>query len=203
MLRVNNDPLSDGRGSAPGVASGNHVDVCGEAELPATGPFKLTAIADPGSNQFGYNEADNEYEIAYTPTQQPTAPSKPTAPLDPAASTLPAPVAAGAQVDLTISAVKVNGRVPDGKDAVIVTVKNAGKDEVGSFAVRLAVEGGETIEESVKGLEAGKEREVRFENVRLKNGAHKLAVTLDPDGAVAESNEDDNGREVIARCKDD
>jgi len=52
------------------------------------------------------------------------------------------------------------------------------------------------------GLEAGQDQEVRFENVRLKKGEHKLTVIVDPKATVAEIKEDNNERTVSARCKD-
>ena len=50
------------------------------------------------------------------------------------------------------------------------------------------------------GLEAGKEREVRFDDVRLKKGERTLTALVDAKGAVAESNEDNNELKVTARC---
>ena len=62
------------------------------------------------------------------------------------------------QPDLVVSAVRVNGRVPDGKDDckdgkndVAVVVKNWGTTNAEKFAVRLAVDGGEAAEEAVAG----------------------------------------------------
>ena len=132
----------------------------------------------------------------------------------PAASPTPGPAAAPSQArpDLTVSAIRVNGRVPDGKDDckdgkndVSVVVKNAGIANADAFVVRLQVDGAEdqTAEKSLPGLDAGQEREVRFDGVRLKKGERKLAATADAGKAVAESNEGNNSHEVVARCDDD
>ena len=114
-----------------------------------------------------------------------------------------------AEPDLTIGAIKVNGQAPDGKDdckdgksRVTIVVKNAGAANAESVVVRLAV-GGDQVGDETIGLEAGQEREVKFDDVRLKKGEQKLTVTVDPKGAVAESNEDNNERQVTVRCKSD
>ena len=124
-------------------------------------------------------------------------------------ATGPAANKASGQPDLIVSAIKVNGQAPDGKDdckdgknAVAVIVKNAGAANAGPFAVRLDADGDTTVDESVDGLEAGKEREVRFGDVRLKKGEHQLAATLDAKNTVAESGEDNNAKTVTAGCRD-
>jgi hypothetical protein len=115
--------------------------------------------------------------------------------------------------DLTVASIKVNGQVPDGKNdckagnggqnAVVVVVKNAGPAAIstGPVTVRLAVDGDTAGELSVPAVEAGQEREARFEDVRLKKGPHKLAATVDPSGSIPESNEENNRRTVTAACQ--
>ena len=112
--------------------------------------------------------------------------------------------------DLTVNAIRVNGRVPDGKDdckdgktAVAVIVKNAGTADASAFAVRLAVDGEQVAEQPVTGLEAGQERELRVDDVRLKKGVRTLTAIADAKQTVAETNEDNNERKVTAQCKDD
>jgi hypothetical protein len=206
-LGVDDKWISDGRATAPGMAALSSTEVCGEAELPTSGTFKLTASVDGLNRLIEFNETNNTYDITHTAQQQPAAPSKPTTPVNSAASTLPAPGQGAAQADLTVSGIKVNGRAPDGKDdckdgknAVTVVVKNAGTAKADSFAVRLAVDGGDAIEETVDGLEAGKEREVKLNDVRLNKGEHALTATADAKGTVAEANEENNERKVTARC---
>ena len=82
-------------------------------------------------------------------------------------------------------------------------MKNGGTANAGAFAVRLAVDGVEAASVSVDGLEAGQEREVRFDDLRLKNGKRSLVAVADAKGDVAESKEDNNDRTVTAECKDD
>jgi subtilase family serine protease len=122
----------------------------------------------------------------------------------------PAAKPSSSQADLTVSAIKVRGQVPDGKDdckdgknPVAVVVKNAGGANAGSFAVRLTVDGDEAGEESVEGLEAGKEREVRFGDVKLTKGEHKLVATVDPKKGVDEASDDNNDHTMTAACRDD
>ena len=49
------------------------------------------------------------------------------------------------------------------------------------------------------GLDAGQEREVRFDNIQLKAGAHTLTAATDTEGAVAEFKEDNKELKVTAR----
>jgi len=90
----------------------------------------------------------------------------------------------------------------DAKYTVLVTVKNEGAASAETFVVRLAVGGrsGDDLEQTVKGLEAGKERELKFENVRLGEGEHTLKATADANDAVDESDEENNERDVTAGC---
>lgn len=94
------------------------------------------------------------------------------------------------QADLMIREIRINGQVPDGKDdctvgknTVSVVVRNAGPGDAGAFNVRLIVDV-EARDEMIDGLGAGQEREVRFDGVALKKGAHifKAVVGLDPAG---------------------
>jgi hypothetical protein len=132
------------------------------------------------------------------------------APVGPAPGPIPSPEPkpSEAQADLTVRAIRVNGQVPDGKNdckdgknAVTVVVKYGGTGDAGSFGVRLAVDGDDR-DATVDGLDAGQEREVRFDDVRLKKGEHTLEAVADPRRAVDESNEDNNELKVTARCTD-
>ncbi|MFN8636477.1 MAG: CARDB domain-containing protein [Chloroflexota bacterium] len=113
----------------------------------------------------------------------------------------------GARADLTVRAIRVNGQSPDGKNdckvgknVVSVVVKNAGKGDAATFAVRLSVDGND-MTATVDGLDAGQEREVRFDNVPLKMGAHTLTATADPEHTIDESKEDNNELKDTARCQ--
>src|SRR5205085_749520 len=115
----------------------------------------------------------------------------------PKSATTPGPSAA--LPDLTVSAIKVNGRVPDGKDdckdgksAVTVVVKNGDAANSGDFVVRLVVDddqGAALEQQADKGLEAGKELPVTFEGVRLKKGPRSLVATADATSGITESDE--------------
>lgn len=130
----------------------------------------------------------------------------------PAPSPSPAPpvlVTGQRQADLTVSAIKVNGQVPDGKSDckdgksdVAVVVKNAGTARADAVAVRLSADGTEVGTQAANGLEAGKQREVHFGDVRLKKGEHTLAASVDPKETGAELQADNNTRTVTARCQD-
>jgi len=225
-LFIDQAPAVNGSVNVVGLDANAPHESCFRTTLPSSGIHALDLIVDQPRAVPELNERNNQLQQSLdrgaappTPTPDPDPTDGATSP-KPNGSPTPGPILIQApnqgkeqgqpQADLTVSAVKVRGQVPDGKDdckeggnEVAVVVKNAGKGDAGSFAVRLAVDGGEAVEESVKGLEAGKEREVRFGDVKLKKGAHKLVATLDPDGAVAEANEDDNARTVTASCRDD
>jgi hypothetical protein len=111
------------------------------------------------------------------------------------------------QADLTVRAIRVNGQAPDGKDdckvgknAVSVVVKNAGKGDAGTFTVRLAVDGN-NVDAAVDNLDAGQEREIRFDDVPLKAGGHTLRAVADPEHAISESKEENNELKATARCQ--
>jgi len=202
-LRVNGFQVDGGRTAVGILPSGGDAKGCVEIVLPALDPLELTAVVDPSRLVAEYNETNNESEFACTlPSQAGCAPAQ----QESTGTTATAPGAA--QVDLTVSAVKVNGQVPDGKDdckdgknSVTVIVKNAGTVHAASFAVRLDVDGQQQDEALLSGLVAGQEQEVRFEDVRLKKGTHALTVVADQNKALAESNDDNNALKVTAQCK--
>ncbi|HZO32586.1 MAG TPA: CARDB domain-containing protein [Chloroflexota bacterium] len=204
-LRVDHVVPPDGRTTAAGLAPGMNYTACVETALPTPGQHLLAAVVDAPRAVTELNETNNSYEQLYAAASA----SSSTAP---APSPQSAPATGQAQSDLTVSAVKVRGQVPDGKDDckdggndVSVVVKNSGSEKAGGFTVRLTVDGaqGDGSEQTVNGLEAGNEREVTFENVKLKKGEHSLKALADAKGAVTETNEENNDREVTARCKDE
>jgi hypothetical protein len=195
VLTIDGAVPPGGRASAGYLKGGTSGDLCVEVALPTSGQYKLGAIADASHLVTELNEANNLYETPYTPT-----PGKPVAP-----ATSPT------QAELTVGALKVNGQVPDGKDdckagknTVSVQVKNQGTGGVGEVTVRLVVDGAQkdAAQQSVKALDAGQEREVTFQDIRLKAGQHALAATVDPGVAVAKTGEANNTLTVSARCTD-
>ncbi len=64
-------------------------------------------------------------------------------------------------------------------------------------------EQGGAEEKTVSGLDAKQEREVRFDDVRIKEGRRTLTATVDAGKAVAESDETNNARAVTAFCEDE
>jgi CARDB len=83
------------------------------------------------------------------------------------------------------------------RDRYRVTVRNRGKTAAGAFDVSLSV-GGALITRSVTGLAAGEQTRVGFGARPACDAAAPPTVTLDPAGAVAESNEADDV--VSVRC---
>jgi len=145
------------------LAAFNGVELCVEAELPASGQHTLRAVVDVYKTVDEWDETNNAYEQAYTGPQQATSPpteaeNKPApattgsdAKSSPSSSvpvTLPAP--GQGQADLVVTTIKVNGQVPDGKDdckdgknTVTVAVKNAGAGKAATFVVGLDTDGDE------------------------------------------------------------
>jgi hypothetical protein len=193
-LRVDGVVPPDGRATAPGLGPRSNYEACVETALPTSGQHVLAAAVDEPRAVTEFNETNNAYEQAYTPAPAPT------------------PTPSQAQADLTVSAIRIDGHVPDGKDDceegkndVDILFKNAGAAKAGAFAVRLVVDGDddEAKERSVDGLEAGQEREVRFDDVRLRKGERTLTAVADPQNGITESKDDNNELTVTARCKDD
>jgi hypothetical protein len=220
---VDTAPLADGLGSLPGLAAGGTQESCVHATLPSSGAHQLDMIADVNHSVPESDETNNITGQSFAravpqgptgtgpaqangPTNSGIVAPKPSAPVLNAAPS-PSPT----QADLIVSAIKVNGQVPDGKNdckdgksSVSVVVKNAGAGKAERSTVRLTVDDadGDADEQSVNGLEAGKEREVRFENVRLKKGERQLTAIVDAKSSVGESNEENNEQKVTARCTD-
>ncbi len=224
-FRADGAEVPNGTVQAAGMNVGQTGDLCIAAD-PATADQKQwSVVLDDTRTVPETDEYDNGFsqgrlatvvtDVGWSTDVQPEPPvfrAAPAASPTPAPNASPEPAAkpSSGQADLTVSAIRVRGQVPDGKDdckdsknLVAVVVKNTGPVDAGGFVARLTVDGDNAGEETVDGLEAGKEREVRFDEVRLKKGEHKLAVTLDPKNTVAESDEDNNGRTVTATCRDD
>jgi hypothetical protein len=182
------------------------------SELPEE-EHDLEFRVDPDRRIAERDELDNAYRWKMMAVQGASGGQGATSPQTPQPPSTPAqPSPTPAQADLTVTAIKVRGTVPDGKDDckegkndVAVVVRNGGAAGAGPFTVRLVVdgEGDEAEERTVATIDAGQEREVRFDDVRLKKGQRTLTATADAAKAVAERNEDNNERTVTATCKDD
>jgi subtilase family serine protease len=193
-LQIDGAVPPSGRATAGGLPPGDASERCVQVALPTSGQHRLTAVADEPNTVLEYNETNNVYEQTYTATASAPAPSR-------------------ALPDLTVKAIKVNGHAPDGKDVcregkndVTVVVKNGATTNAGDFLVRLVVDDddGDLRQKGLDdGLEAGAEREVRFDEVRLKKGPRSLAATADPTIGISESDEGNNTLKVTATCKDD
>jgi hypothetical protein len=193
--------LTSANAFAGGLRARDGGEMCVETALPAAGEHELRAAANPVAVIREFNHLNNFFKQPYTAPKASSAPT-PT----------PSPAQAQARADLSVSAIRVDGHVPDGNDdckdgrnAVAVVVKNGGAADAGDFAVQLVVDGdsGAAKEEPVADLATGQEREVRFDDIRLKKGEHTLTALADGKGAVAESKEDNNEKKVTANCKDD
>jgi subtilase family serine protease len=68
--------------------------------------------------------------------------------------------------------------------------------------VRLVVDD-EATEKSVASLDAGKETTVRFDDLRLTKGEHRLAARVDATKAISEANEGNNELKVAVTCNEE
>jgi hypothetical protein len=114
--------------------------------------------------------------------------------------------------DLTVSAVRVKGKEPDGhndcdpgKNDITATVKNVGTIAAPAFSVWVVVDeqSDEAQEHSISTLDAGKQQEVTFEDVPFKKGQHRITVTADAKKAITETSEDNNEMKVTLNCRDE
>lgn len=231
MLAVDGATISTS--GLEGLAPGQSRERCDWAPPFAAGRYTLTARVDADGAIPETNEANNEIQQEYVRTiadevrapggsgattsganngQPPPGPVANATTGPSPAPTTPAPRNSNANVDLTVSAIRVNGRVPDGKDDcqdgkndVAVVVRNTGKADAGAVVVRLVVDKDDdrAANRTVNGLKADEEREVRFDDVRLKKGEHELEAIADAKEEVAESDEGNNARTVTAACKDE
>jgi hypothetical protein len=197
-LRVDGASGPSSRFSAGYLTAGAIREDCTQMVL-SSGPHLLTALVDEPQQRIELSETNNRFD-------KPSVVARTSDDGDADA----APSGTG-RPDLAIGVVKLNGREPDGdagckvgKNSVAVAVKNLGEADANAVAMRLVVDGDDAhaLEQSVSVLAAGQEREVRFGDVRLKKGQHAVVISLDPKGAVAETDENNNDRTVTATCRD-
>ena len=227
-LYVNKSQPAGGNAGVDNLGPGETREVCINTFLPKTGEHDMRLVVDQFARVPETNEDNNGFDqklirmaAAPAPAGKPagTAPGTGSATENstdaktglPAPAPSPEPASANGQgkADLTVTAIRVRGQVPDGKDDckdggndVSVIVKNTGKANAESFAVRLTVDGDDGDEKTVNGLEAGKEREIKFDDIRLKKGEHKLTAAVDANETIVEASEENNERTVSASCKD-
>jgi len=213
-LHIDGAAAPAGKMTAGRLGTGEQGELCVEAALPKAGEHQLLVEVDRAEAQIEFNERNNSYSQAYVAGPATGAQAGPgtgsasgNGEPGPANTPSPTPVPTGA-ADLSTGALRVNGQAPDGKEdckdgknAVSLVVKNGGKAGAEGFVVRLAVDGNQAGEASVEAIEAGKEREVRFGDVKLKTGEHQLSATVDAKGEVAEANEENNVVTVTVRCQ--
>ena len=114
------------------------------------------------------------------------------------------------KADLAVTGILVNRQPPDGKNDcqdgkndVIVAVKNEGKVAASKVGVQLAVDGDQAATKLIAALKPGESGEVAFDDVRLKKGQHTLTATLQAPPGGAEASADTNALKVTATCTAD
>ena len=83
-----------------------------------------------------------------------------------------------------------------GKNDLSVIVKHAGMGHAGKLTVDDDATG-----TTMDGLDAGQDREVRFDNVHLKQGGRTRRAVADSEHAIPKFKEDNNELKVTARCQ--
>ena len=199
-LRVDGTCRPTGGPPRPALAPRMNYTACVETALPTPAPHRLAAVVDAPRAVLEFDETNNVYEqqhgvfdVSWLPT-----PATPPAPSQ-------------AKPDLTVSAIRVRGQVPDGKDdrKARTTCPSWSRTRAPARpGLPRPPRGGRRRwhgEEEVlaDGLDAGKEHEVRFADVRLKEGERSLPAIADANKAIAETKDDNNELKVTARCKDD
>jgi hypothetical protein len=201
-LEVDDTRLPDTRYTVGLLAAKTEYLACVKTLLPSAGQHQITAIVDDALKLTEYNERNNFYSSIFS-ANGPVSASGVGATAGPPTK----PDAAG----LVVSAIKVNGQIPDGKadckvgkNSVTVAFKNTSSARADGTVVRLRVDDStaDVLEQSVPGLEIGQEREVRFGDVRLKKGEHQLVATVAGKGTADASNADNDALKVTARCVD-
>jgi hypothetical protein len=115
------------------------------------------------------------------------------------------------QADLIVSAIRVNGEpssandCKEGKNDVTLIIKNQGSAMAAGSVARLTVgnDDDDAEERTVESLNPGADKDVRFDDVRLKKGDQTLTAIADARKAVAESKEDNNELKATVKCEED
>jgi hypothetical protein len=191
-LRVNGAIPNGGVMDAGGLAGGQAGELCVPTKLPPTA--ELVATVDEERTVVEYSEANNRLAQPYTAAQ----------------GAAPATASGPTQADLSALGIRVKSAEPGGsqdcdpgKNDVTVVVKNQGTLAAPSFVVRLTVdENKDAKEKTVPGLDAGKELEITFDDVRLGQGMRDLEASLDIKKAVEDADRDNNEFKFSVNCRD-
>lgn len=117
-----------------------------------------------------------------------------------------------AQADLLPLNPRVEGKEPSGendcdpgRNDVTVRVNNQGTANAGQFTVVLLVDGDQEDggQETVQSLGSAQQRDVQFDDVRLRKGTHQLTVKVDSENRIGESNEDNNQLDFSVSCSEE
>lgn len=196
-VRIDGGTPPGGKQRIPGLQSGESTIPCVETDrLPEDRAHFLSLSLDEDRE---VPEMDDSRQRTFLNVPATAAPENGTEP-PPGES----------QADLVVATIRINGKAittleacHEGKNDIVATIKNQGGGPAGGFVTRLEVDDGDTVDQSLPTLNAGAERDVPFEDVRLKKGERELTVTADAKKSVAESNEENNERKATVKCKDD
>jgi len=192
-LRVNGDIPQGGVMDAGGLAGGQSGELCVPTILPQTA--ELVATVDDERAVVEFSEANNRLAQPFS-VPQGAAPATASGPM---------------QADLAALGIRVksaeSGGSQDcdpGKNDVTVVVKNLGTAPATQFAVRLIIDGNnrEAKQRAVTALDAGKELDVTFEEVSLKQGMRDLKAIVEATKASDDAVEDNNDAKISVNCRD-
>jgi hypothetical protein len=197
---------------AVGLDPARFREECFDVTLPASGQHPIVATVDPDRVIAEGDDRNNRLEqlfvgvgVAGDQGVPPSAGAGATR-FDPGAA-----VPGGPKPDLTVGAIRVQGKHSSGRNDcdsgvndVTVVIKNQGHGAATSFLVRVVdTQATGANEQTVPTLGGDQELTLEFEDVRLSKGEHTLTARVDAKQTVDESSEENNESQATVNCKDE
>lgn len=193
VLRIGSPTPMVGRFNFPGLTAGEWRERCEFIPDIPPGDHPTSFTIDDERRIPEMNEDNNAYQSRFSFGSPPQAPAPATGPKD---------------VDLAARGIAVqasNSGSPGcfaGRNTVNVLVKNEGQAAAPAFRVKLEADG-DDYEQSVAGLDGGKEITTTFANIDLKKGMRTFKVKVDARNAVEESDDGDNELKITMNCREE
>jgi hypothetical protein len=187
LLNVDGQPQATDAGVT--VGAGADARVTFAAFDLAAGTHTIQVVADPDGALAESDEKNNAAHVDVTC----------------ASGAAPRPAARPADLQVATTEVKdktgAPGCVAGSDNRVEVHIKNAGDADVNAvFSVQLKVDGKASGGTTVGGVAAGTTKTAVVSGVSLGKGHHTVLVTVDPDHAVTEANEQNNTATIQVTC---
>ena len=105
--------------------------------------------------------------------------------------------------DLVVEEFSIQPTSPDEEDTIVVliSVKNAGLGQAGSFEIVIEIDGTEVKRFDLDYLSSGETKQFQY-NTKLSAGKHSLKVRVDAGNKVSETDEDNNFEEIEVEVKE-